>query len=115
MTQTVLGSGGSIGIPLAKELTKYTDQIRLVSRNPKKVNENDELFPVDVFNLKQIDKAVAGSEVVYVTIGFEYKTKIWQQIWPPFMQEVITACKKHQAKLVFLTICLCMQELRSHL
>ena len=34
--QTILGSGGALGIPLAKELKKYTNQIRLVSRSPKK-------------------------------------------------------------------------------
>ncbi|MCF8369783.1 MAG: NAD-dependent epimerase/dehydratase family protein [Bacteroidales bacterium] len=100
--QTILGSGGAIGIPLAKELTKYTKDIRLVSRNPKKVNESDELFPLDVNNLNQIEKAIEGSEVVYVTIGFEYNIKAWRSTWPPFMQAVIDACKKHQAKLVFL-------------
>lgn len=28
--QTILGSGGAIGIPLAKELLKYTDHVRLL-------------------------------------------------------------------------------------
>ena len=74
--QTILGSGGAIGIPLAKELKKYTNQIRLVSRNPKKVNETDELFPIDLNDLSQIDKAIAGSEVVYVVVGFEYKFSV---------------------------------------
>lgn len=101
MTQTILGSGGAIGIPLAAELKKYTEDIRLVSRNPRKVNDNDELFPFDVYDLKQIEKAISGSEVVYVTIGFQYSTKAWQNIWPPFMQEVINACKRCNAKLVF--------------
>jgi nucleoside-diphosphate-sugar epimerase len=100
--QTILGSGGGIGMPLAKELTKYTSQIRLVSRNPKKVNESDELFPLDVNDLIRIDQAIVGSEVVYVTIGFPYQLKIWKEIWPAFMQTVIDSCKKHNAKLVFL-------------
>src|SRR6188768_512957 len=99
--QTILGSGGAIGTPLAKELKKYTNNIRLVSRNPKKVNETDELFPVDVTDLTQIDKAIAGSEIVYVVIGFEYKLSVWQKMWPAFMKEVITACKIHNTKLVF--------------
>nr|MBK9652480.1 NAD-dependent epimerase/dehydratase family protein [Bacteroidota bacterium] len=99
--QTILGAGGAIGIPLAKELKKYTDKIRLVSRNPKKVNETDELFPIDLNDLTQIEKAIAGSEVVYVVIGFEYKLSVWQKMWPPFMQAVINACKKNNAKLVF--------------
>ncbi|MCF8373249.1 MAG: NAD-dependent epimerase/dehydratase family protein [Bacteroidales bacterium] len=99
--QTIIGSGGAIGIPLAKELMNYTEHIRLVSRNPKKVNDTDELFPVDVNDLSQIDKAIAGSEVVYVVIGFEYKLRVWQKTWPPFMKAVIDSCKTHQAKLVF--------------
>jgi nucleoside-diphosphate-sugar epimerase len=99
--QTILGSGGGIGIPLAKELSNYTKQIRLVSRNPKKVNESDELFPADLNDLSQIDKAIAGSTVVYLVIGFEYNLKVWQKVWPPFMQAVINACKTYNAKLVF--------------
>lgn len=99
--QTIIGSGGAVGIPLAKALKKFTDHIRLVSRTPKKVNETDELFPLDVSDLSQIDRAVAGSETVYVVIGFEYKLSVWQHTWPPFMKAVINACKKHHAKLVF--------------
>jgi nucleoside-diphosphate-sugar epimerase len=99
--QTILGSGGAIGIPLAKELKNFTNEIRLLSRNPKKVNESDELFPFDANDLSQIERAIAGSEVVYVTIGFEYKIKIWQNMWPPFLKAVIEACKTHHAKLVF--------------
>ncbi len=99
--QTILGSGGAIGHPLALELKKYTDQIRLVSRNPQRVNASDELFPLDVSNRDQIDTAIKGSEIVYVTIGFQYNLKIWQDVWPSFIQEVINSCKKHDTKLVF--------------
>lgn len=99
--QTILGSGGGIGTPLAKELAKYTGNIRLVSRNPKKVNESDELLPLDVNDLKQINKAIKGSEIVYVVIGFEYKLSVWQKVWPAFMKEVLLACQMHNTKLVF--------------
>lgn len=99
--QTILGAGGAIGISLAKELNNYTNQIRLVSRNPKKVNDTDELFPVDVHDLSQIDKVISGSKVVYVVIGFEYKLSVWQKIWPPFIKAVIDACITHNSKLVF--------------
>jgi nucleoside-diphosphate-sugar epimerase len=101
MLQTILGSGGGIGTPLAKELKNYSERIRLVSRNPKKVNENDELFPADVNDLSQVGKAIAGSDVVYVTIGFEYNLKVWRKTWPAFMQEVINSCIKYESKLVF--------------
>lgn len=99
--QTIIGSGGTIGTPLALELKKYTEHIRLVSRNPKKVNDTDELYPADMNDPGQLDKAIAGSEVVYVVIGFEYKLSVWQETWPVFMYEVVRCCKKHNARLVF--------------
>lgn len=99
--QTILGSGGAIGTPLARELAAYTDKIRLVSRNPKKVNEKDELFPADITVPEQVDKAIAGSDVVYVTVGFEYNIRAWQEKWPPLIRQVIESCRQHNANLVF--------------
>jgi nucleoside-diphosphate-sugar epimerase len=101
MKQTILGSGGAIGIELAKALTEYTSDIRLVSRNPKKLNPDDELFPADLTDREDVFKAIAGSEIVYVTVGFAYNTKVWQKTWPPFIRNVIDACIQHHAKLVF--------------
>ena len=80
--QTILGANGTIGSVLATELRKYTENIRLVSRNPKKVNERDELFPADLSQQDQVEKAIAGSEVVYLLVGFDYNIKVWQQKWP---------------------------------
>ena len=101
MKQTILGAGGAIGIELAKALTTYTTDIRLVSRNPKKVNPNDELFSADLTNREEVFKAIEGSEIVYVTVGFAYNTKIWQKLWPPFIKNVIDACIQHHTKMVF--------------
>ncbi|MFO0477820.1 MAG: hypothetical protein ACK50L_03445 [Bacteroidota bacterium] len=50
MKQTILGAGSAIGIELAKALTTYTNDIRLVGRHPKKINLNDELFTADLNN-----------------------------------------------------------------
>jgi nucleoside-diphosphate-sugar epimerase len=99
--QTILGANGTIGSVLAKELTTYTNQIRLVSRNPKKVNETDELFSADLSDSYQVEKAIEGSEVVYLLVGFDYNIKIWQDKWPKLMHATIDACIKHKAKLVF--------------
>jgi nucleoside-diphosphate-sugar epimerase len=99
--QTILGSGGAIGTSLARELAGYTDNIRLVSRNPKKVNENDELFPADITDPEQVDRAIAGSKVVYVTVGFEYKINAWQKYWPPLIRQVISSCRQYNSNLVF--------------
>jgi len=99
--QTILGSGGAIGVELAKALKTYTNEIRLVSRHPKKVNESDILMAADLLNPKHVSKAVKGSDIVYVTVGFPYNTKTWQDCWPQFIKNVIDACKEFNAKLVF--------------
>ncbi|MBI2282228.1 MAG: NAD-dependent epimerase/dehydratase family protein [Bacteroidetes bacterium] len=101
MKQTILGAGGSIGIELAKNLKQYTSDIRLVSRDPKTVNPTDKLFPADLTKKEDIFKAIEGSSITYITIGFSYNTKVWQQTWVPFMQNVIEACLEHNSKLVF--------------
>ncbi len=99
--QTILGSSGAIGTVLAKELKNYTDKIRLVSRNPAAINNDDELYPANLKDYSTIDGAVAGSEVVYLVVGFEYDIKVWRTVWPEVVSHVIEACAKHKAKLVF--------------
>jgi nucleoside-diphosphate-sugar epimerase len=99
--QAVLGANGTIGSVLAHELTSYTDRIRLVSRNPVRVNDSDELLQTDLLDPVMVEKAVEGSEVVYLVVGLEYKTKVWEEHWPVLMKAVIEACKKNNSRLVF--------------
>jgi putative NADH-flavin reductase len=94
--QTILGSGGAIGTPLAKELLQYTKSIRLVSRNPKKVNDTDELFPADITDPSQVDRAIEGSEIVYLTVGFAYDIAVWRREWPKLIGKVIESCPTRQ-------------------
>ncbi|MFW5761941.1 MAG: NAD-dependent epimerase/dehydratase family protein [Cyclobacteriaceae bacterium] len=101
MKQTILGANGIIATELAKALIEYTKDIRLVSRNPKKVNDTDEVLPADLMNADATYNAVKGSSIVYLTVGIPYKLKLWHKQWPVIMQNVIEACKKEQAKLVF--------------
>ena len=99
--QTILGANGTIGKVLARELLIYTDKIRLVSRNPRKVNDSDELFAADLSNPEAVDKAIAGSEVVYLVVGLDYKLNVWEEQWPKLMRAVLDACVKYKSRLVF--------------
>jgi nucleoside-diphosphate-sugar epimerase len=99
--QTIIGAGGGAGTEITKQLFNYTKDIRLVSRNPKKVNETDQLMKADLTDPAQLDKAVEGSEIVYVTIAFPYNAKVWRQLWPTFMKSLIEVCSKHKTKIVF--------------
>jgi nucleoside-diphosphate-sugar epimerase len=99
--QTILGANGTIGKELSKYLPAYTNDIRQVSRNPKKVNATDHTVSADLLDYLQTEKAVAGSDIVYLVAGLKYDTKIWQVQWPKIMRNTIDACKLHNSKLVF--------------
>ena len=99
--QTILGAGGDIGSLLAKELKLFTPKIRLVSRNPQRVNADDELMALDLLKRENVLKAIEGSEVVYLTVGFKYDLRIWQAQWPDLIRHVIEGCLKYNCKLVF--------------
>jgi nucleoside-diphosphate-sugar epimerase len=98
---SILGSTGNIGTALAKELITYTTDIRLVSRNPKKINPGDSLYKADLLNPEEVKEAIKGPSVVYLVVGITYKTKLWEEQWPIIMKNVINACKIENAKLVF--------------
>lgn len=99
--QVILGAGGAIGKDLAKELKNYASKVRLVGRNPQKMNENDELFPGDLTDGQFVEKAIEGAKVAYLVAGLPYRLKTWKLQWPLIMRNVISACKKHRCKLVF--------------
>lgn len=99
--QTILGAGGAAGKELARNLINYTDKIRLVSRNPAKVNENDELLAADLLNPDELSKAVQGSTIVYSMVGFSYSYKAWKESWPAYTKNLIDACIGNNCKLVF--------------
>jgi len=100
--QTILGAPGQIGHELAVHLKRgFTDDIRLVSRNPKKVNDSDQLHRANLLDADDTLKAVEGSEIVYLTAGLPMDTRLWVEQWPVIMKNVIDACAAHGARLVF--------------
>lgn len=100
--QTVLGAGGQIAEELTRELHRsFTQDIRLVSRNPRKVHETDELVSADLTNAEATDAAVEGSDIVYFTAGLPMDSGLWERRFPTMMANTIAACRKHGSKLVF--------------
>lgn len=98
---TILGTGGAIGVELVSELAKKGRRIRLVSRNPKPDTGADQVVSADLADLDQTIKAVAGSQVAYLLVGLQYDLRVWRELWPRIMTNVIEACKRANTKLVF--------------
>src|SRR5664280_10338 len=100
MVHTILGAGGPIGNGLAKELAARNITVRLVGRKPKP-RDGAQIVSADLSDAKGTIDAVAGSSVVYLLAGLKYQFGVWQQLWPLIMDNVIEACKRANAKLLF--------------
>ena len=99
--QTILGANGQIATELARELRrKYTGDVRLVSRNPRKVNETDGLVSANLLDARQTLEAVKGSSVVYFTAGLPPDTELWEAQFPTMLKNALDACRAEGARPV---------------
>jgi len=103
MIHTILGAGGFAGNALAHELIKHNITVRLVSRSTHEI-QGTESVKGDLLSAKVTAEAVRGSDVVYLCVGLPYDSRVWQEMWPRVMQNTIDACKRAQAKLIFLDV-----------
>lgn len=100
--QTILGANGIIGEELAKALRlTYTDKIKLVGRNPKKLDPSDLLYVCDLLDPLSVKSALADTEIAYLTVGLPYQSELWMKQWPLIMENVISGCIQQGSKLVY--------------
>lgn len=100
--QTILGATGQIAVELARELNRtFTEDIRLVSRNPRKVSDSDTLVAADLLDASQAAKAVKGSSIVYFTAGLPPDTKRWETQFPLMLQNALDATRAADASFVY--------------
>lgn len=100
--QTILGASGQIARELARELKRgYTDNLRLVSRHPQKVNDSDTTFSADLLDARQAHEAVKGSDTVYFTAGLPPDSALWERQFPTMLDNVLNATRAAGARFVY--------------
>ena len=99
--QTILGAGGVIGRELQQALAGGPDRVRLASRTPRHPGAGEEAVVADLLDLAATDRAVAGADIAYLVAGLRYSAAVWEKEWPRIMANVIDACSRHGARLVF--------------
>jgi nucleoside-diphosphate-sugar epimerase len=100
--QTILGASGQIGEELARELKRnFTSDIRIVSRDVKKVNDTDTVFSADLTIKEKAVEALKDTEIAYFTLGLPMNSDLWEKQFLLITRNVIDACKINQTKLVF--------------
>jgi len=98
---TILGAGGAIGNALTATLLADKAPVRSVSRTMRAGKGPFEQVSADLTDLAATIQAVQGSSVVYLLVGLPYDIRIWSVQWPRIMSNVIEACKKQSARLIF--------------
>ena len=99
---TILGAGGPTANALTQELLNAKQTIRLVSRRPSRItNQNISWEKADLLNYQEVLAASRGSKVIYLCAGLPYDKNIWKQQWPVIMENVINVAKETQARLIF--------------
>ncbi|WP_291367699.1 NAD-dependent epimerase/dehydratase family protein, partial [Acetobacter sp. UBA5411] len=100
--QTILGANGQIATELARTLHQHhTGELRLVSRNPRRVNEDDTLMAADLLDAGQAIQAVKGSRIVYFTAGLPPDSKLWEEQFPVMLRNALQACRMAGASFAY--------------
>ncbi|RGE45290.1 NAD-dependent epimerase/dehydratase family protein [Comamonas testosteroni] len=101
--QTILGANGQIAIELARELQRLhpDEALRLVSRNPRKVHDSDQLQAANLLDAEQTLQAVQGSRIVYFTAGLPPDTELWERQFPTMLHNALAASRAAGAKFVY--------------
>ncbi len=100
--QTILGANGQIATELARTLHQHhTGALRLVSRNPRKVNEDDTLMAANLLDAEQTTQAVKGSRIVYFTVGLPPDSKLWEERFPVMLRNALQACRMAGASFAY--------------
>lgn len=96
---TVLGASGATGQAVIKALQNRNLSFNAVERSKKL--PGIETIQADLLNPAEAIQAIQHSDYVYLCVGLPYQSKIWTRDWPILMQNVILACEKANAKLIF--------------
>ncbi len=100
--QTILGANGQIAVELARELHRsHGSELRLVSRNPRRVNDTDTVVPADLLDAGQTAAAVQGSDIVYFTAGLPPDAALWEAQFPIMLRNALDACRAAGARFAY--------------
>ena len=101
-TISVLGASGNVGKLLVEYLASKGHKIRAFGRHmPKFDFKNVENLALDYSNQEEFDRAIQGSDMTYMLVGLEYKSKVWEAEWVQLVKRLIKACESAKSKLVF--------------
>jgi nucleoside-diphosphate-sugar epimerase len=97
----VIFGAGQVGTPLAAYLLDRGTRVRVARRSAEPV-PGAQLLQGDAANLDFCVKAAEDASVVYHCMNPPYDSAAWTSLLPRYMDNLIDACRRAQARLVVL-------------
>ena len=101
MSLHVIFGGGQVGQPLARILRERGRRVRIVKRSSG-APEGTELMQGDATDQNFCQEAARGASTVYHCMNPPYSARIWAEVIPKYIDNMITAAGRSDARLVVL-------------
>src|SRR6266498_3631810 len=98
----VLFGSGPVGQPLARILLERGKRVRIVKRSAGALPAGAELLRGDATDLNFCVEAVRGASTVYHCMNPPYYARVWAELLPRYMDNLIAAAGRSGARLVVL-------------
>ena len=98
----VLFGAGQVGQPLARILMQRGKRVRIVKRSAGGMPPGAELLQGDAADLDFCVQAARGASSVYHCMNPTYYARVWAELLPRYMENLIAAAGRNGARLVVL-------------
>lgn len=98
----VVFGAGQVGKPLAEALLRGARRVRIVRRSAAATADGAEAVHGDASNAEFCARAAEGAATVYHCMNPPYDTKVWADLVPRYMDNLIAAASRAGARLVVL-------------
>jgi nucleoside-diphosphate-sugar epimerase len=100
--RSVIFGAGQVGSPLARLLVERGHEVRVVKRSPGGIPTGAQPVLGDAADVAFCIAAAEGADAVYHCMNPPYSTKVWADLVPRYMGNVIEASARAGARLVAL-------------
>jgi nucleoside-diphosphate-sugar epimerase len=99
---TVVLGFGTAGRATTAALLARGSAVRVAQRSrPADLPAQADFRACDVLDAASVLHAIEGASQVVLAVGFAYDSKLWRRVWPKTITNVVEACAKTGARIVF--------------
>ena len=99
-SHVVLGGNGVVGRETVRALLERGQSPASVGRRPSPIDGAQSVI-ADLLDPVEVARTLRGAEVVYLTVGLPYSSRIWAEQWPKILKNTIDAALANGSHLVY--------------